>query len=75
MPSQLFGVTDLNPSQERFVSIRMQTWQPAHGPITARCDGEVASAHAQRAQKNLEHLSSLRLVLRRRHAETFHSGV
>lgn len=50
MPSQLFGVTDLNPSQEHFVSIRMQTWQPAHGPITARCDGEVACAHAQCAQ-------------------------
>lgn len=50
MPSQLFGVTDLNPSQEHFVSIRMQTWQPAHGPITARCDGKVASAHAQCAQ-------------------------
>lgn len=54
MPSQLFGVTDLNPSQEHFVSIRMQTWQPAHGPITARCDGEVACAHAQCAQKKTE---------------------
>lgn len=50
MPSQLFGVTDLNPSRQHFVSIRMQTWQPAHGPITARCDGEVACAHAQCAQ-------------------------
>lgn len=50
MPSQMFGVTDLNPSQEHFVSIRMQTWQPAHGPITARCDGKVACAHAQCAQ-------------------------
>lgn len=51
MPSQLFGVTDLHPSRQHFVSIRMQTWQPAHEPITARCDGKVACAHAQRAQK------------------------
>lgn len=50
MPSQLFGVTDLNPSRQHFVSIRMQTWQPAHEPITARCDGKVACAHAQCAQ-------------------------
>lgn len=30
MPSQLFGVTDLNPSQEHFVSIRMQSCRPGN---------------------------------------------